>query len=101
MRKRPGEVRDAIVHVLGARPQGATVAEITHQVAGILGEVPASSVRSYLQLNTPALFARTERAQYVLNEVLFRPRAEKNDCFCGDVCVRQDSVASRGLPSLA
>jgi len=77
MRKRPGEVRDAIVHVLGARPQGANIYEITQQVVSLIGDVPASSVRSYLQLNTPGLFARTERAQYVLNEFLYQPPSIK------------------------
>lgn len=77
MRKRPGEVRDAIVHVLGARPQGANLYEITQQVVSLIGDVPASSVRSYLQLNTPGLFARTERAQYVLNEFLYQPPSIK------------------------
>jgi len=67
MRRRPGEVRDAIVQVLEDRQQGASVQEITNEVTGLIGEVPASSIRSYLRLNTPALFARTERAQYVLN----------------------------------
>ncbi len=33
----------------------------------MIGEVAPSSVRSYLQLNTPAYFARMDRAQYVLN----------------------------------
>lgn len=73
MRKRPGEVRDAIVHVLGSRAQGASVHEITQQVAALIGDVPASSVRSYLQLNTPALFARTDRAQYALKEFGYEP----------------------------
>jgi len=66
MRKRPGEVRDAIVEVLRLSPQGATVSEITDQVTALIGPVPASSVRSYLRLNTPALFARMDRAQYAL-----------------------------------
>lgn len=77
MRKRPGEVRDAIVRVLGARPRGASVAEITQQVTALIGDVPSSSVRSYLQLNTPQLFARMERAQYALKEFLYQPRPEK------------------------
>ena len=72
MRKRPGEVRDAIVRVLEARPRGASVAEITQQVTALIGEVPASSVRSYLQLNTPQHFARMDRAQYVLNGFSFQ-----------------------------
>lgn len=66
MRRRPGEVRDAIVQVLETRAGGASVQEITSEVRGLIGAVPPSSVRSYLQLNTPALFARTDRAQYSL-----------------------------------
>lgn len=72
-RRRPGEVRDAIVSVLKSRPHGATVSEIAQQVGALIGEVPASSIRSYLQLNTPALFARMERAQYVLNGFSYEP----------------------------
>lgn len=67
MRRRPGEVRDAIVQVLEGRPAPASVQEITSNVVELIGAVPASSVRSYLRLNTPALFARMDRAQYVLN----------------------------------
>jgi DNA modification methylase len=67
MRRRPGEVRDAIVHVLSERAGAASVKEIAEGVTGLIGDVPPSSVRSYLQLNTPTLFARMDRAQYVLN----------------------------------
>lgn len=74
MRRRPGEVRDAIVSFLESRPGGASVGEITQQVNTILGEVPASSVRSYLQLNTPPLFARMDRAQYALSGFVFVPK---------------------------
>lgn len=74
MRKRPGEVRDAIVSVLKTRPHGASVADITRQVTTLIGEVPASSVRSYLQLNTPQLFARMNRAQYALNGFGYQPK---------------------------
>lgn len=73
MRKRPGEVRDAIVQVLEERRGGATVAEITQQVGLRIGEVAPSSIRSYLRLNTPAFFARTDRAQYTLNGLEFAP----------------------------
>ena len=79
MRRRPGEVRDAIVSVLGTRPDGASVGEITHHVNMTLGSVPASSIRSYLQLNTPQLFARMDRAQYVLAEFAFAPKPQKQD----------------------
>ena len=67
MRRRPGEVRDAIVQVLEGRGAAVSVQEITSEVVHLIGDVPASSVRSYLRLNTPTLFARMERAQYVLN----------------------------------
>jgi DNA modification methylase len=66
MRRRPGEVRDAIVSVLEGHPRGASVQAITQEVADLIGDVPPSSVRSYLQLNTDTLFARMERAQYSL-----------------------------------
>jgi site-specific DNA-methyltransferase (adenine-specific) len=73
-RKRPGMVRDAIVQVLEGRQHGASVQEITSEVIELIGDVPASSVRSYLRLNTPALFARTDRAQYTLNGFEETPR---------------------------
>lgn len=60
-------MRDAIVQVIEAQPLGASVRDITDGVANLIGEVPASSVRSYLRLNTPELFARMDRAQYILN----------------------------------
>lgn len=66
MRRRPGEVRDAIVRVLDVRASAASVQEITDDVIELIGDVPPSSVRSYLRLNTPALFARMDRAQYSL-----------------------------------
>jgi site-specific DNA-methyltransferase (adenine-specific) len=68
MKKRPGEVRDAIVQVLREEPEGADVTTITERVGGLIGAVAPSSVRSYLRLNTPALFARMDRAQYTLKE---------------------------------
>ena len=81
-RQRPGMVRDAIVQVLEGRQNGASVQEITSGVIELIGDVPPSSVRSYLRLNTPALFARTDRAQYTLNgfEEASRPaRARRAD----------------------
>jgi DNA modification methylase len=66
-RRRPGEIRDAIVTVLEGREVGASVHEITAEVSRLIGGVAPSSVRSYLQLNTPPLFARMDRGQYVLN----------------------------------
>lgn len=66
MRRKPGEIRDAIVHVLEGRYHGASVQQITSEVEALIGQVAPSSVRSYLQLNTPDLFAKMERAQYAL-----------------------------------
>lgn len=61
-------MRDAIVHVLERSSGGAAVSEVCDRVSQLIGEaVPPSSVRSYLRLNTPELFARTERGQYVLS----------------------------------
>jgi site-specific DNA-methyltransferase (adenine-specific) len=98
-RKRPGEVRDAIVRVLEARPHGATVAEITEEVAALIGEVPPSSIRSYLRLNTPTLFARMDRAQYALNGIEFeskpvaRPRPAESFKFGNAQLVLDDCIA--------
>ena len=66
MKRLPGQVRDAILAVMGDSPQGATLSDIHSRVNALVGEVPASSVRSYLRLNTPEQFVRMERAQYAL-----------------------------------
>jgi site-specific DNA-methyltransferase (adenine-specific) len=65
-RRRPGEVRDAILAILSAQPNGASVQTIEQRVLELTGGTAASSVRSYLRLNTPALFVRTARAHYAL-----------------------------------
>lgn len=70
-KRKPGEVRDAIVRTLSARGRGATCAEITRAVNESLGETPASSVRSYLRLNTPRYFVRSDRGHYSLRDDLF------------------------------
>lgn len=67
MKHRPGAVRDAIINVLSARAEGASVKEIEQAVMEQIGRVPPSSIRSYLRLNTPETFVRMERAQYALN----------------------------------
>jgi site-specific DNA-methyltransferase (adenine-specific) len=72
-KRRPGEVRDAIIEALMARQRGATVKEICADVTQRIGQVPSSSIRSYLLLNTPGLFARSDRAQYVLDERFLSP----------------------------
>lgn len=69
-RRRPGAVRDSILRAFESQKKRGTeltVAEIRHAVSAELGEdVPASSVRSYLNLNTPGQFMRTGRGAYRL-----------------------------------
>ena len=65
LRAAPGIVRDSIISYLTAA-ETASINEIQQAVAARLGDVPASSVRSYLNLNTPELFERTSRGHYRL-----------------------------------
>jgi DNA modification methylase len=66
IKRRPGEVRDAIVSVLTTRPGGAPLQKIEQHVADLIGPAARSSVRSYLRLNTPSTFIRTARGHYGL-----------------------------------
>ncbi len=68
VRRRPGEVRDAILSVLSERPRGASLREINTGVQALIGRAAASSVRSYLRLNSKSLFKRYERGVYVIRE---------------------------------
>lgn len=63
-RRPPGQIRDAILDYLASLQGGdASVAEIYHAVQEVLdGEVPRSSVRSYLQLG--AGIERVSRGRY-------------------------------------
>lgn len=63
----PGTVRDSIVDFLNDLGSDATIDEISTAVNSQLGTVPASSIRSYLNLNTPTTFERTGRGRYRLN----------------------------------
>lgn len=65
-RRAPGQVRDAIVGYLHERGDDAEVAEIRDAVNARIGPTSASSVRSYLRLNTPSIFMKTERGRYKL-----------------------------------
>jgi DNA modification methylase len=67
-KRKPGAVRDAIIEALAYRTHGATVAEITRDVSGRIGPTPASSIRSYLRLNTPKLFIKVDRGHYRVRE---------------------------------
>ena len=66
-RRAPGEVRDAIVQFLSSRRNDAALSDIRDAVCTSLGDVPASSVRSYLGLNTPDTFRRTARGRYTIS----------------------------------
>ena len=61
----PGTVRDAIVAHLDPIGGEASVSEITRAVEANIGDVPASSIRSYLRLR-PDLFRRTRYGFYQL-----------------------------------
>ena len=67
-RYEPGRVRDTIRQVLEITGRPMSIKEIVEYVAQFLGPTPASSVRSYLRLNTPGLFARESRGFYSLND---------------------------------
>jgi site-specific DNA-methyltransferase (adenine-specific) len=60
----PGFVRDAIISVLSEAEKPLSVAEIERNVEIILGPTPRSSIRSYLNLNTPGLFLKDRRRVY-------------------------------------
>lgn len=60
----PGHVRDAIIKVLAESHVFLSVAQIVASVQKQIGETPASSIRSYLRLNTPGLFVREARGVY-------------------------------------
>ena len=84
-KRKPGEVRDAIMSTLRARPDGASVAEIQSGVIERLGETSSSSIRSYLRLNVSEAFLRAERGRYCLRETApeyaIRPTARKAPLF--------------------
>jgi len=61
-------VRDAIVKILTARPEGASVSEIQQAVSEMIGDSASSSIRSYLRLNSESLFRRENRGRYTLRE---------------------------------
>jgi site-specific DNA-methyltransferase (adenine-specific) len=62
----PGVVRDAILQTLADKPEGEAIEVISAAVTHHIGPTAASSIRSYLRLNTPALFTRLARGRYAL-----------------------------------
>lgn len=67
-RRRPGEIRDAIVSVLSSKPSGASIADIQEAVQNLIGRAAPSSIRSYLRLNSGSLFRREDRGVYMIRE---------------------------------
>src|SRR3954471_2575994 len=67
-RKAPGRIRDSIIDYLSKSEGPAALMEIQSAVTSKVGEVSPSSVRSYLNLNTPDIFHRTGRGLYQLRE---------------------------------
>jgi site-specific DNA-methyltransferase (adenine-specific) len=66
-RRRPGEIRDAIISFFQTHQREATPAEIRIAVADFLkSQIPESSVRSYLRLNTPGQFLQPSPGKYQL-----------------------------------
>lgn len=65
----PGRIRDSIVSYLGTQDGDAPLSAIHSAVTGDLGAVPTSSVRSYLNLNTPRMFTRTGVGRYAIGSV--------------------------------
>ena len=65
-RRPPGQVRDAIIEALRAAKKPLDMSEIHKKVTARLGEVPSSSVRSYMQVGNGRYFERVSRGRYRL-----------------------------------
>lgn len=72
-RRSPGDIRDAIVAFVSSRQAASSVAEITNGVRELIGEVPGSSVRSYLNLNAGSIFVRESRGTYRIADAPYLP----------------------------
>jgi DNA modification methylase len=71
MVRAPGTVRDAILGYLSEVINNeASIGEIRAALTSKLGPIPASSIRSYLNLNVPATFERISRGRYRLKKKL-------------------------------
>ena len=64
----PGRVRDAIIRVMKLSSEAMSAKQVAEKVAKIEGHMPESSIRSYLRLNTPAMFVRERRGIYRLKD---------------------------------
>ncbi len=64
-----GKVRDAIITTLSQSNSALSTKEIHQKVLHLIGDTPESSIRSYLQLNTPKMFSREGRGNYRLSSL--------------------------------
>jgi DNA modification methylase len=78
-RRRPGDVRDAIIATMTLRTDPMSAKDIADEVAALIGETSPSSVRSYIGLNTPDMFIREARGLYLLRDELRLPFDETGD----------------------
>lgn len=72
----PGRVRDAIAQVLAEASVPLSIKEIEDGVGHVLGDTPASSIRSYLRLNTPEVFVRESYGVYGLSKPTYARQCE-------------------------
>lgn len=70
VRYSPGRVRDGIFQVMSLTSKTLSVKEIVERVNQVIGPTPASSVRSYLRLNTPEMFFREDRGFYAVRSAI-------------------------------
>jgi site-specific DNA-methyltransferase (adenine-specific) len=68
----PGKVRDGILGFFSGAHVEGSLSEIVAAVVASIGPVPESSIRSYLNLNTPKIFVRTSRGHYKLASSLMK-----------------------------
>jgi DNA modification methylase len=61
-----GTIRDSIIDYMSDVGRAVTIRDINNAVTLKLGAVSPSSIRSYLNLNVPETFLRTERGSYKL-----------------------------------
>jgi len=66
VKKSPGLVRDAIMSILSESGRPMSVSEIERNVEILIGPTSGSSVRSYLRLNSPRIFARSGHGVYTI-----------------------------------
>ncbi len=79
MSQAPGSVRDAVTRCITAYGT-ASLRQIYRAVSDDLGDVSESSVRSYLNLNTPERFRRCARGHYsLLQTEQMRPQGVQGD----------------------